>query len=178
MKKGGVLLLCAAALAASCGGSNSAPVPTAVRQVKRPAVPKPGPTPAELTAGMVEAVTLGKSTVPVALKFEIASQPTVGKPFEVALAIMPQIAAGPAVLDVTDSDNLRLPSGSSPIEIPAVDPAQVYRQTLQVTPTAEGVQLLGLSISLKHDEITETRMFSVPLIVVAPGMDAASNDTH
>jgi len=34
-----------------------------------------------------------------------------------------------------------------------------------VTPTVDGVLLLGLTVSLKHDEITESRGFSIPLIV-------------
>jgi hypothetical protein len=41
----------------------------------------------------------------------------------------------------------------------------VYRQSIQVTPTADGVLLLSLAISLKHDELTESRVFSIPLIV-------------
>ncbi len=31
-------------------------------------------------------------------------------------------------------------------------PAQVYRQTVQVTPNAEGVAVLGVTVSLKHDD--------------------------
>jgi hypothetical protein len=38
-----------------------------------------------------------------------------------------------------------------------------------LTPTAEGVHLLGFTVSLKHDEITESRTFSVPIIVGAGG---------
>jgi hypothetical protein len=34
-----------------------------------------------------------------------------------------------------------------------------------VTPTADGVLLLGLTVSLKHDDMTESRAFSIPLIV-------------
>jgi hypothetical protein len=41
----------------------------------------------------------------------------------------------------------------------------VYRQSVKVTPTADGVLLLGLTVSLKHDEMIESRAFSIPLIV-------------
>jgi len=34
-----------------------------------------------------------------------------------------------------------------------------------VTPMADGVLLLSLTVSLKHDEMTESRAFSIPLIV-------------
>ena len=51
--------------------------------------------------------------------------------------------------------------------MPALEAGQVYRQSIKVTPTADGVLLLGLTVSLKHDDMTESRAFSVPLIVGA-----------
>jgi hypothetical protein len=121
---------------------------------------------------MVEAVTVGKSTVPVAVKFDLSARPTVGQPLEVSLAVLPRIGADPAVLAVDESAGLQLAPGSARIEIPAVQPGQVYRQTVTVTPTAEGVQLLGVQVSLKHDDMSETRTFSVP-VIVAPASGAA-----
>jgi hypothetical protein len=121
---------------------------------------------------MVEAVTVGKSTVPVAVKFDLSVRPTVGQPLEVSLAVLPRIGADPAVLAVDESAGLQLAPGSARIEIPAVQPGQVYRQTVTVTPTAEGVQLLGVQVSLKHDDMSETRTFSVP-VIVAPASGAA-----
>jgi hypothetical protein len=47
----------------------------------------------------------------------------------------------------------------------AVDSTQAYKITIPTTPTAEGVQLMGVSITLTHDTATEVRTFSVPLIV-------------
>ncbi|MEA3149338.1 MAG: hypothetical protein QOD56_277 [Gammaproteobacteria bacterium] len=172
MGKGRTLLLCAFGVLTAChGDSHPAPVDNLTPHKHAPIV-KRGPTPDEMTAGMVEAVTMGRSTVPVAVKFELGNRPTVGQPLDVVLAVMPQILADPAVLTVTGSDALRLAAGFRPIEIPEVDPAQVYRQNVRVTPTLEGVQLLGLSVALNHDEITETRTFAVP-IIVAPSADPA-----
>lgn len=161
-------------LLAGChGDSGGAPAADVTPHAKRPPAVKRGPTPEELTAGMVEAVTMGKSTVPVTVKFDLPQKPTAGQPAEVTIAVMPQIEADPATLVVTGSDALVLAPGSGPIDIPAVEPTQVYRHNIQLTPTAEGVQLLALSVSLKHDEIIETRQFSVP-IIVAPGDSAAA----
>jgi hypothetical protein len=162
-------------LAACHGDSGGAPVADVTPHIKRPPPVKRGPTPEELTAGMVEAVTLGKSTVPVAVKFDLPQKPTAGQPAEVTIAVMPQIEADPATLLVTGSEALVLAPDSGPIEIPAVEPTQVYRHTIRLTPTAEGVQLLALSVSLKHDEITETRQFAVPIIVASD--DAAAGST-
>lgn len=163
-------------LVACHGESGNAPTSPTTTAIKKPAPPRPGPTPAELTAGMVEAVTMGKSTVPVAVKFDLPHLPAAGQPTEITLALVPQIAADPATLVVTGSDALVLAPGSGPIEIPSVEPAQVYRHTVKLTPAADGVHLLDLKVSLKHDEIVETREFSVPIIVGQS--DAAGNLPH
>jgi hypothetical protein len=47
----------------------------------------------------------------------------------------------------------------------AVEVGGVYRQVVKVSPAAAGVLLLNLTVSLKHDEMTESRVFSIPLIV-------------
>jgi hypothetical protein len=46
-----------------------------------------------------------------------------------------------------------------------VEPAQVYRHRIKVTPAAEGVYLVTLSVNLKHDQMADSRVFSVPIIV-------------
>jgi hypothetical protein len=158
----------AALLLAACHGeSNQAPAVTLSPAAVAPAV-KRGPTPEELTMGMVEAVSTGKSTAPVAVKFDLPQRPTVGKRFEVVIAVLPQSAASSAVVQVAGSDGLQLAPNTAPIEISSLDPTQVYRLSVPVTPTIEGVQLLGVNVSLKQDDFAETRSFSVP-IIVAPG---------
>jgi hypothetical protein len=177
MSKGrALLLLCAVQLASCHGDSSGTPVVRKAPTVKAPAAVPPGPSPEQLTAGMVEAVTMGKSTVPVAVKFDLPQRPVVGQPFELVLAVMPQIAADNAVLVVSGADGLPVTSGAGPVDMPMVEPKQVYRHNVAITPTAEGVQLLGLSVALKHDDVTETRTFSVPL-VVAPRADAPADAT-
>jgi hypothetical protein len=166
MFKSRTILVCATLLLASChGDSGSTSIANADQPVNRPTPVKRGPTPDELTAGMVEAVTMGKSTVPVAVKFDLPSRPTAGQPVDVTIAVMPQIEADPATVMVTGSDALVLDPRSGPIQIPAVEPTQVYRHNVKLTPTAEGVQLLDLTVTLKHDDIDETRHFAVPIIV-------------
>jgi hypothetical protein len=178
MRNGRTLPLCAIALLTAChGDSSQAPVANSAQHGHAPVAVKPGPTPGELTAGMVEAVTVGKSTVPVAVKFDVTARPMVGQPLDVVVAVMPQIAADSAGLQVTGSDGLQLASDDGPIEIPSVESSQVYRHDIKIIPTAEGVQLLSLSVSLKHDEITETRTFGVPLIVTQSS-DATANVKH
>ncbi len=160
-----IAMLCAAALAlAACNkDSGSTPAPAAVHVKPKPAVaPKEGATAAEQTAGMVQAATQGKSTVPVELKFDIAQRPKVGQPLEVNLALVAQIAASPATIQVTGADDVSVAAGANPFDIPSEEAGEVYRQTVSVTPNAEGVLLLGVTVSLKHDEMVDQRSFFDP----------------
>jgi hypothetical protein len=178
MNKWSVVLLCTVALFAGChGDASQAPTVSSTPRVKAAPAAKRGPTPEELTAGMVEAVTMGKSTVPVAVKFDLPEKPVMGQAVEVVVAVMPQISADLAVLTVKGSDGLPLPDAAPPIEMPSVEPTQVYRHNVKVVPTGEGVQLLEIDVALKHDDVTETRVFSVPLIV-SPATGAASGLKH
>lgn len=158
--------LLAALLAACHGDSTPAPAPVQKPHVKFHAAAQPGQTSAQMTAGMVEAVTMGNATAPVDVKFTLATRPAVGQPLEIVLVVVPQVA-GTASLQFTGSDGLELAAGAGSTDIPSVDPTQAYRVTVAATPTAGGVQLLGLTVSLTHDGGTEARTFSVPIIVTA-----------
>jgi hypothetical protein len=158
-------MLCSVAAMTACHGDTGAPPQAAPTPHVRVALPaKKGPTAAELTTGMVEAVSQGKSQLPVQLKFDLRQKPTVGQPLDVDIAVMPQIDAGGAEVQVTGGDGLTVAAGANPIELSSVQADEVYRQSFKVTPTAEGVLLLGLTVSLKHDEMTESRVFSIPVI--------------
>jgi hypothetical protein len=166
MKTARVLILCSAALIGACHRDSGTPPPTAAPtpHIRVPVVKK-GPTAAELTAGMVEAASQGKSGLAVQLKFELLRRPTVGQPLEINVAVMPQIDADPAELQVTGGDDLTVAPGAAHFDLAAVEAGQVYRQSFTVTPGAEGVLLLSLTVSLKHDDTAETRGFAIPLIV-------------
>jgi hypothetical protein len=162
-----VLLLCAVAAVGACNGdSGSAPAPKAVSHVKpkAPVAPRPGATAAEQTAGMVQAASQGKSQVPVELKFDIAQRPKVGQPLDISLALIAQIAASPVTIQLNGADDVAVAPGANQFDIPSEEPGEVYRHTINVTPNAEGVVLLGVTVSLKHDEIVDQRVFSIPII--------------
>jgi hypothetical protein len=158
-------IFCCMAAMSACHGDSPAPPQAAPAVHARVAPPaKKGPTAAELTRGMVEAVSQGKSQLGVQLKFDLRQKPTVGHPLDIDIAVMPQIDAGAAEVQITGGDGLTVAAGANQIELPTVHADQVYRQSFKVTPSAEGVLLLGLTISLKHDEMTESRAFSIPVI--------------
>jgi len=164
--KARALVLCAAAIAGCHRDSSQAPPANPAPQgPAAPAAAARKPKPQESTAGMVEAASQGKSQTPVTLKFDLLQRPTVGQPLEIAIALLPQIPASPATIDVSGSQGLQLAAGDAQIGFPSVEPAKVYRRSIVVTPAAEGVLFVTLNVSLKHDEVTESRVFSVPIIV-------------
>jgi hypothetical protein len=161
-------LLAVAALAGCHRDSTPTPPPKpASPQVRAPVAAARGPTAEDLTTNMVEAVAQGKSQAPVSLKFDLLQRPIVGQPVEIIIALLPQIPASPASIAVTGSDGLKFAAGDAEIDIPSVEAAQVYRHSIKVTPTTEGVMFVNLNVSLKHDEATDSRVFSLPIIVAA-----------
>jgi hypothetical protein len=167
MKTARVLMLCTLGLLSACHKDSETPLqPTPTPRVSStPMIAKKGPSAAQLTAGMVEAASQGKSQLPVELKFDLKQRPTPGQALDIDIALIPQIDAGAAGIQMTGGDGLTVAPSTSQIDLPAVEAGQVYRQSVKVTPTADGVLLLGLTIWLKHDEVTESRAFSIPLIV-------------
>jgi hypothetical protein len=160
-----ILLLCTLAVLCACQKDPAgAALPAPQIKAKAPVVKK-GPTSAELTAGMVEAAGQGKAQGPIDLKFELAQKPKVGQQLEINLALLPQIDAKTATIQVAPTDGLTLPDGAGQFDITAIAEGEVYRHTINVLPTAEGVFVMGVTLLLKNDEATETRAFSIPIIV-------------
>jgi hypothetical protein len=162
-----VLLLCAVALLSACNrDSGSTPAANAAAPVKpkAPIVAKSGPTAAEQTAGMVQAASLGKFQVPVELKFDLGGRPKVGQMLEINLALIAQIPSTPATLQVSSAEGLTVMPGTQALNIPSAEAGEVYRHTVNVTPNAEGVLLVGVTVLLKHDDVTDQQIFSIPII--------------
>jgi hypothetical protein len=166
MKTARVLTLCIVGALGGCHqDSGNSTQPQSAPHVQAPMTVKKGPSAEALTAGMVEAATQGKSLLPVRLKFGLKQRPMLGQPLDIDIAVMPQIDAGAADILVTGGDGLTVAPESIQAELAAVETGRVYRQIVKVTPSVDGVLLLGLSITLKHDETTDSRAFSIPLIV-------------
>ena len=159
------LVLCTLAAVGACHQDSGTPPPPGAPSVPVPVVAKKGPGAEQLTTGMVEAANQGKSQLPVRLKFDLRQRPSIGKPLDIDVAVLPQIDASSGDILVAGGDGLTLEAGASRIDLPALETGQVYRQVLKVTPSAEGVLLLSLTVSLKHDDQTDSRAFSIPLIV-------------
>lgn len=166
MRSGYFLLVSAGLILVGCQrDAGNATVNKPVVRTKTVAPVKKGPSQDELTAGMVEAASTLKSDAPIDLKFDLRSRPEVGRPLEIEIALMPQISAALGIIRVNGPETLSLGAGSAQIDIPNVVEFQVYKRVIHVTPSAEGVLVLTLNATLRHEEIEEYRVFSIPLIV-------------
>jgi hypothetical protein len=164
MKLRVIMLLAIAGSAACDRHPDSTPVPVARPKVGVRAG-APIPNPQQLTAGMVEAVAQGKAQGTVDLKFDLLERPVRGRPVEIVIALLPQTAAESVTVAVTGSDGLKVDPDEEQFEVRAVEAARVYRHSIKVTPTTEGLYLLTFSVSLQHEQTSDSRVFSVPILV-------------
>jgi hypothetical protein len=160
--------LCIAVLSTTACQKDSNPASSAGNPTptlkKAPAALKQGPTAEELTAGMVQAAPQGKSPLALDMKFDLGSRPQVGRPLEVNVALIPQMAGGPVSLQVTGSTGFASAEASL-FEIPDMEPGEVYRHTLNLTPSSEGLQVVNVTVSVKHEDANDSKVFSIPVIV-------------
>jgi hypothetical protein len=161
-----VLMLCTVAALSACNRDTGTPEqPAPAVHAKAVPAAKKGPTVEQQTAGMVEAASQGKSQMPVQLKFDVLNRPALGQVLDIDVAVVPQIDASPAEIQIAGGDGLTVDASANLINLAAVEAGNVYRQRLKVIPTVEGVLVLSLTITMKHDDLTESRVFSIPLIV-------------
>jgi hypothetical protein len=168
-------MLIALVMAVGCHREAGQTLPWRPAPASKPApAVKKGPTAEEQTAGMVAASSRAASPVPLALKFDLQSRPAVGHALAIDIALLPRLAASAGTLQINQSAGLDLGAGASEIDIPAIEPDQVYRTRIVVAPNREGVLFLALSVTVKHDEISESRAFSLPIIVQSAAEMAAA----
>ncbi len=166
MKYAAIAALCCCGYLSACSQEAGPPPASAnTPRTKASAPVRKGPSVEELTAGMAAAPTLGKSPLPADVKFELAERPKIGQVLEINLALVPKFDGGPVSMEVSGAQGLDAAQGDSPFAVPEVAAGEVYRHTLHVTPNTDGVLLVNLTVSLKHDDVSDSQVFSVPIIV-------------
>ena len=150
----------------ACGqeGAPAPATPAPPVPAKTVVQPKKGPSVDELTSGMVQATPLGRSAVQLDVKFDLGDKPVKGRPFELNIALIPLDAANQTTVTVSGSQGFE-GLDARQFEFDHMDVGEVYRHTLKMTPSSEGVQLVGLSVTLSQNDVTETKEFSIPVIV-------------
>lgn len=172
-------MMCAALCLCACGADSpggKTPGPNAhvgdAKTAKAAKVDKEGPTREQQTAGMVSAASPPHSPEIAELKFNIAARPEPGRPVSIDLALLPLTETTSASLDLSGSDGLTLPANRT-VSFSDVGRTHVYRASVSVTPASEGVYFLNVLVSFRNADFTDTRAFTLPIIVAAATAGAA-----
>jgi hypothetical protein len=158
----------AALLVACGGGGEEEPKPAPVKKVTRQ---KQVENDAQAIAAadekrMANAVSTGKTTAPVDLKFDLPAKPDVGQPFVIELAFMPRLPADVLEVEVAGNPGLALVDGGTA----RFDDVQSgSRHVLEVHARADAAGLYYLTVVARmvNKVQTEARTFSVPVAVGA-----------
>jgi hypothetical protein len=157
-----LLVLAGVVLLAGCGSDSESSSAAAVA---------PGPSAkatakvAELTKGMVGAVSSEKPGAAVSVKFDVKSRPEVGKPAQVEVAMAPQHAGNLMRITYISGPGLAIQPSNAPTEYQNVQPGAVYRHEVAVTPQENGVFYLSVIIQLEAGAEPQVRTFSIPIVV-------------
>ncbi len=119
-------------------------------------------------------VTIGKPTAPIAVTYELGSEPALGQPLTVR--ILAQAAAEVTNVNIELSADEALHLG--PLARAGGSAATDHVWTLTVTPLREGLGQLNVSVTGRVDGQDQTRSVLIPIrtAIATAGGDAAQSD--
>lgn len=157
-----------ASLAMACGGgdeksaADKAAPADAAGDVPKPALADEAK--AAVDDGLANAVAVGKTAAAVDLKYNLAVRPGLGQPFEVELVFVPRMAADALEVQASGMPGLVVAGGAdAKFDQVVADEKYVAKVLLQVT--EPGVYYVGVTAKLVNKVQTDSRTFSVPIIV-------------
>ena len=175
----------AASLLAGCGAGKQ-PESAAVGGTPEPAQVEPAasaPPPADVAdekSRMATAVTDGKTSAPVDMKYDLPSKPGVGLPFEVELVFDTRMAADALEVEISEAPGLVVVSEKT-IKFEPVEGGQSYTTKLLVKGDNPGLYYVGVVAKMSTSVQSESRAFAIPIVIgdspaaekPAPAKDAA-----
>ena len=128
---------------------------------------------ADANRKMAAGVPVGASTAPVEVRFDLASVPVAGQPFEVSVAVLPAAPAPVLRIDVRGGEGLSVVTPDGPVSIEKVQAGTLESLTVTAIAAAAGTRVLGIAVTLELPTGTESRNFAFP-VVVGPSGPAAT----
>jgi hypothetical protein len=127
---------------------------------------------ASLPANMVSAVSASKSSLLLSVHFSLGSQPTVGQPLPVEIAVVPHRPFASLRVHFDTLDGLKLSSGAElPLQLD-VSAEKPLTHRLVIEPQSEGLYMVSAAVETTSEEGNIVRIYSIPVIVSAPGATA------
>ena len=148
--------------------AGSAPHPgTAARKPAHPAATAPDDAIVDANRKMAAGVPVGASTAPVEVRFDLATVPVAGQPFEVSIAVLPAAPAPVLHIEVRGSEGLTIVAPEGPVSVEKVQAGTLERVAVRALAAKPGTRVLGVTVTLELPTGTEARDFAFPLIVGA-----------
>jgi hypothetical protein len=158
-----------ATLLAGCGrGGDEQAAEPAKKPAEQPAAtaakaPVAADDPDSLKAN---AVTTGKTSAAVDLKYDVLSKPDPGQQFEVELVFLPRAAADSLEIEITSIPGITVVSGGT-ARFENVTAGERYPAPVVARADGPGLFYLGVAARMVSKVQTEARTFSVPVVVGA-----------
>jgi hypothetical protein len=114
--------------------------------------------------GLANAVAVGKTAAAVDLKYDLAARPGLGQPFEVELVFVPRVAADALEVQASGMPGLVV-AGGADAKFDQVVANEKYAAKVLLQVTEPGVYYVGVTAKLVSKVQTDSRTFSVPIIV-------------
>ena len=157
-----------ASLAVACGGGdgNSAADKAAPADAAGKSSPQAAAAAAKAAAddGLANAVAVGKTAAAVDLKYNLAARPALGQPFELELVLLPRMAADTLEVQATGMPGLVV-AGGAEAKFYQVVADEKYAAKVLLQVTEPGLYYVGVTAKLVNKVQTDSRTFSVPVVV-------------
>jgi hypothetical protein len=166
------IFVLSAALLAAC--SSEEPTPTPVPRAPAANVQTQAAKPADPTAKMARAVTAGKASAPIELKYDVLVKPQPGEPIEIDLALIPGANADSIAVAVTATPGLEIVSAPNATFGP-LKAGEVANH--KITARAAKIDVVYITVTATVTAIgtTQARAFAIPLIIGDPVTVAPSD---
>jgi hypothetical protein len=148
-----------ASLIAACGSDEPTVAPVAAQ--------KKVETPIDPTAKMGRAVTVGKSTVPIEVKYEMASKPIVNEPVEIELALISSTGADSVGIALAGTPGLTVSADTLP-PVDNLKPSTPEHVKFTAMASEESVHYVTVTATLYTAGTSSPRTFAVPIIFSKP----------
>lgn len=157
-----------AAMIAACGGKEeSAATAAKGTPEKKPAPAASAPAKADdPDSGLATAVSSGKTSAGVDLKYDVAAKPDPGQDFQIELVFLPRVAADALEVEVTPIPGISIVSGAT-ARFENVVAGERYPAPVVARADGQGLYYLGVSARMTTQVQSEARTFSVPVAVGA-----------
>lgn len=162
--------LLAGAFVTACGGGNDDQAAAAKAERAKAGQTAAAAPPAnadEKQERLASAVTDGKTTAPVDMKYDVLAKPALGQPFEIEMTFSVRLPADKLETEITEAPGLTI-VGEKTASFGPVEPGQTYSSRMLVTGDNPGLYYIGVIAKVSTKVQTETRAFAIPVVIGDP----------